>query len=161
MNYGLRKGLEDIASELKGIRNILASMWHSRYRDGETDLISPEIYADEYISTEECAQRLGVSDQTIRNWILSGKKRPDTGWVYGIHYINISPLGGNKQIIRIPWNNLIQSFTKDTKPSYRSFMDRDTPKYSSATRELKDSHVPNPSVPKTPDFDDPNITKEL
>ena len=26
--------LSDIAAELKGIRNILASMWHSRYRDG-------------------------------------------------------------------------------------------------------------------------------
>ena len=54
--------MSDIAAELKGIRNILASMWHSRYRDGDTDQVSPEIYADEYISTEECARRLAVSD---------------------------------------------------------------------------------------------------
>ena len=161
MNYGLRKGLEDITYELKGIRNVLATMWHSRYNDGETDMINPEVYADEYISTEECAKRLGVSDQTIRNWILSGKKRPESGWIYGIHYINISPVGGNKQIIRIPWNHLIQSFTKDTKPSYRSFVERDVVKYSSEMRDSKDSYIPNPSVPKTPDFDDPEITEEL
>ena len=34
MNTGLRKGLEDIAWELKGIKNILSSMWHSRYEKG-------------------------------------------------------------------------------------------------------------------------------
>lgn len=153
MNYGLRKGLEDISSELKGIRNILATMWHSRYKNGETNMISPEVYADEYISTEECAKRLGVSDQTIRNWILSGKKRPDDGWVYGIHYINVSP-SSKKQIIRIPWNNLIQSFTKDTKASYRSFTNSSFVKYSTDTRDKKDCHIPNPSVPKTSDFDE-------
>jgi hypothetical protein len=49
MKYGLRKGLEDVAFELKGIRNILASMWHSRYQNGETDLLNPEAFADEYI----------------------------------------------------------------------------------------------------------------
>ena len=42
MNYGLRKGLEDIAAELKGIRTILGSMWHSRYKTEETDLMNPE-----------------------------------------------------------------------------------------------------------------------
>jgi DNA invertase Pin-like site-specific DNA recombinase len=73
MNYGLRKGLEDIAAELKGIRTILGSMWHSRYKTEETDLMNPELYADEYISTEECAKRLGISDQTIRNWIAQSK----------------------------------------------------------------------------------------
>ena len=78
--------LSDIAAELKGIRNILASMWHSRYQAGETDQVSPEIYADEYISTEECARRLAVSDQTIRNWILQGKK----GSGYGLSLILIS-----------------------------------------------------------------------
>ena len=65
MPYGLRKGLEDIAYELKGIRNILGSMWHSRYSNAETDIANPEMFADEYISTEECGRRLGVSDQTI------------------------------------------------------------------------------------------------
>ena len=69
MKYGLRKSLEDIAYELKGIKNILGSMWHSRYSNGETDVLNPQAFADEYISTEECGKRLGVSDQTIRNWM--------------------------------------------------------------------------------------------
>jgi hypothetical protein len=30
MGYGIRKGLEDIAWELKGIKNILASFWQSQ-----------------------------------------------------------------------------------------------------------------------------------
>jgi hypothetical protein len=154
MNYGLRKGLEDIAAELKGIRSVLACMWHSRYKNAETDLINPEVFADEYISTEECARRLGVSDQTIRNWILTGKKKPNSGWVYGIHYINISPSTGGKQIIRIPWNNLIQSYTKDTTPSYRSFTRHGTVKYTSDLRDAKDSFIPDPTVPKTPDFEE-------
>ena len=59
----VNKSLDVIAGELKGIRNILASMWHSRYSNDESDMVSPEIYADEYISTEECAKRLGVTDQ--------------------------------------------------------------------------------------------------
>ena len=157
MRYGLRKGLEDIASELKGIRNILACMWHSRYKDDKTDLINPEIFADEYISTEECAKRLGISDQTIRNWILTGKKKPDQGWIYGVHYINIGPLRGNKQIIRIPWNNLIQSFVKDPVPTLKTFSGSPSTKHSSKQRDQKDSHVPNPSVLKTADFDEPFI----
>ena len=53
MNTGLRKGLEDIAWELKGIKNILSSMWHSRYEKGITDALNPQAFADEYISTEE------------------------------------------------------------------------------------------------------------
>ena len=67
-------------------------------------MVSPEIYSDEYISTEECAKRLGVTDQTIRNWILQGKKRNKTkgfeGWVQGVHYIVI-PAGKKKQLVRI------------------------------------------------------------
>jgi hypothetical protein len=113
MNYGIRKGLEDIAAELKGIRNILASMWHSRYSEGETDRLNPEAYADEYISTEECARRLGVSDQTLRNWMAIGRKSPDKGWVEGLHYVNASPNPNKKAIIRIPWNNLVRSFAKN------------------------------------------------
>lgn len=113
MNYGIRKGLEDIAAELKGIRNILASMWHSKYSEGETDLLNPEAYADEYISTEECARRLGVSDQTLRNWMAIGRKTPDKGWVEGLHYVNASPNPSKKAIIRIPWNNLVRSFAKN------------------------------------------------
>lgn len=113
MVHGIRKGLEDIAWELKGIRNILASMWHSRYENGETDVLNPEAYADEYISTEECARRLNVSDQTLRNWMAIGRKTPDKGWVEGIHYVNACPNPSKKAVIRIPWNNLVRSFAKN------------------------------------------------
>ena len=113
MNYGLRKGLEDIAYELRGIRNILGSIWHSRYSNGETDALNPEAFADEYISTEECGRRLGVSDQTIRNWIAIGRKTPEKGWVEGIHYVNVSPDVHRKAVLRIPWNHLVQSFAKN------------------------------------------------
>jgi hypothetical protein len=113
MQHGLRKGLEDIAYELKGIKNILGSMWHSRYKNGETDVTNPEAFADEYISTEECGRRLGVSDQTIRNWIAIGRKTPEKGWVEGIHYVNVSPDVHRKAVLRIPWNRLIHSFAKN------------------------------------------------
>lgn len=113
MQYGIRKGFEDIAHELKGIKNVLSSMWHSRYAEGETDALNPDAFADEYISTEECGRRLGVSDQTIRNWISIGRKAPEKGWVEGIHYVNVSPDHKRKAVIRIPWNRLIQSFAKN------------------------------------------------
>lgn len=120
MQYGLRKGLEDIAYELKGIKNILGSMWHSRYSNGETDVLNPEAFADEYISTEECGKRLGISDQTIRNWIAIGRKTPDKGWVEGIHYVNVSPDVHRKAVLRIPWNRLIQSFAKNENLDLRN-----------------------------------------
>ena len=113
MQHGLRKSLEDIAVELKGIKTILGSMWHSRYKTEETDLMNPEMYDDEYISTEECARRLSISDQTIRNWISKAKTKGGTGWVEGIHYINICPRASGKAVIRIPWNELVRSFSKD------------------------------------------------
>jgi len=113
MQYGIRKGLEDIAHELKGIKTVLSSLWHSRYADGETTTLTPEAFADEYISTEECGRRLGVSDQTIRNWISIGRKTPEKGWVEGVHYVNVSPDHRKKALIRIPWNRLIQSFAKN------------------------------------------------
>jgi hypothetical protein len=119
--FGIRKGLEDVAHELKGIRNILASMWHSRYQNEETDRLNPEAFADEYISTEECARRLDVSDQTIRNWITIGRHNPKSGWIEGIHYVNISPNINKKATIRIPWNHLIRSFAKNRKAESADF----------------------------------------
>lgn len=113
MKYGLRKSLEDIAFELKGIKNILGSMWHSRYSTGEIDALNPEAYADEYISTEECGKRLGVSDQTIRNWIAIGRRDPNKGWKEGIHFVNVSPDPNRKAVLRVPWNQLVQSFSKN------------------------------------------------
>ena len=114
MKYGLRKSLEDIAFELKGIKNILGSMWHSRYSNGEIDTLNPEAYADEYISTEECGKRLGVSDQTIRNWIAIGRRDPNKGWKEGIHFVNVSPDPNRKAVLRVPWNQLVQSFSKNS-----------------------------------------------
>ena len=113
MKYGLRKSLEDIAFELKGIKNILGSMWHSRYSNGEIDTLNPEAYADEYISTEECGKRLGVSDQTIRNWIAIGRRDPNKGWKEGIHFVNVSPDPNRKAVLRVPWNQVVQSFSKN------------------------------------------------
>ncbi len=113
--HGIRKGLEDVAHELKGIKNILSAMWHSRYQNGETNIMDPQSYADEYVSTEECARRLGVSCQTIRNWINIGKHNPEKGWKEGVHYVNVAPDAGRKAIIRIPWNSMIQSFMKTRK----------------------------------------------
>ena len=141
--------ISDIAAELKGIRNILASMWHSRYRDGDTDQVSPEIYADEYISTEECARRLAVSDQTIRNWILQGKKGNGYGWTQGVHYITI-PVGPRKNIIRIPWNHLILSFAKGEEITLRSFDAKGSKLYSKQIRPHLDN-IPDPTVPNVDD----------
>ena len=141
--------ISDIAAELKGIRNILASMWHSRYKDGDTDQVSPEIYADEYISTEECARRLAVSDQTIRNWILQGKKGNGYGWTQGVHYITI-PVGPRKNIIRIPWNHLILSFAKGEEITLRSFDAKGSKLYSKQIRPHLDN-IPDPTVPNVDD----------
>lgn len=115
MSYGIRKGLEDIAYELKGVRTILNSLWHSRYGTDDNIGFNPEAYADEYISTEECAKRLQISDQTLRNWIAIGRKTPDKGWVEGVHYVNIAPDSGRKAVIRIPWNGMVQAFAKNRK----------------------------------------------
>lgn len=132
MKYGIRKGFEDIAWELKGIRNILASMWHSRYSNGETDYLNPQAYADEYLSTEECARRLNVSDQTLRNWMALGRKDPSKGWVEGIHYVNACPDPGKKAVIRIPWNQLVESFSKNRKFNPQDYRTGYAPMYQSS-----------------------------
>jgi hypothetical protein len=115
MTSGIHKAMTDIAWELKGIKNILASMWESRYKTEETSLLNPQAFADEYISVEECAKRLNVAEQTIRNWIAAGKKDPKKGWTEGVHYINISPEEGRKGLIRVPWNHLVKAFSKNEK----------------------------------------------
>ena len=78
--HGIRKGIEDVAYELKGIKTVLQTIWHSRYKEGETDVMDPNFFADEYISTEECGRRLNISDQSIRNWIAMGRKHADRDW---------------------------------------------------------------------------------
>ncbi len=121
MKYGLRKSLEDIAWELKGIKNILGTLWQVKYQTDETSLLNPDSFADEYISTEECARRLNVSDQTIRNWMSIGRKNADKGWKEGIHYINVSPDPSKKAVIRVPWNSLVRSFAKDRPAETNDF----------------------------------------
>jgi hypothetical protein len=133
MKYGIRKGLEDIAWELKGIKNTLSAIWHSRYQDGQTDVLDPAAFSDEYISTEECAKRLGISDQTIRNWMALGRKTPDKGWIEGIHYVNASPNPTKKAIIRIPWNQLVQSFAKNRKMENQDYRKKASPMYKSTS----------------------------
>jgi len=133
MKYGIRKGLEDIAWELKGIKNTLSAIWHSRYQEEKTDVLDPGAFADEYISTEECAKRLGISDQTIRNWMALGRKTPDKGWIEGIHYVNASPNPTKKAIIRIPWNQLVQSFAKNRKMENQDYRKKASPMYKSTS----------------------------
>ncbi len=140
MKYGIRKGLEDIAWELKGIKNTLSAIWHSRYQDGQTDVLDPAAFSDEYISTEECAKRLGISDQTIRNWMALGRKSPDKGWIEGIHYVNASPNPTKKAIIRIPWNQLVQSFAKNRKMENQDYRKKASPMYKSTSIRL---HIMN------------------
>ena len=133
MKSGSRKGLEDIAWELKGIKNTLSAIWHSRYQDEVTDVLDPAAFSDEYISTEECAKRLGISDQTIRNWMALGRKTPDKGWIEGIHYVNASPNPTKKAIIRIPWNQLVQSFAKNRKMENQDYRKKASPMYKSTS----------------------------
>ena len=133
MKYGIRKGLEDIAWELKGVKNILSAIWHTRYQNKDTDVLNPAAFTDEYISTEECAKRLGISDQTIRNWMALGRKSPDKGWIEGIHYVNASPNPTKKAIIRIPWNQLVQSFAKNRKMENQDYRKKASPMYKSTS----------------------------
>jgi len=147
---GLVKSLAAITAELRGIRNILSSMWHSRYQNEETDLVSPEVYSDEYISTEECARRLNVTDQTIRNWILQGKKKKGFGWQQGVHYI-VMPVGSHKKMIRIPWNQLILSYRKGEDVNLRTFDPVNAPDLYSGDSRRNLDHVPDPSVPNLDD----------
>lgn len=121
MQNGIRKGLEDVAWELKGIKNVLSSLWHDRHAEGKTNSLDPDAYADEYLSTEECARRLNVSDQTIRNWIAIGRKNPEKGWVEGIHYVNVMPDANKKALFRIPWTRLVQSFSKNREAVLQDF----------------------------------------
>lgn len=145
---GIKAALQNISEELRGIRMVLGAMWHSRYKNEETDVASPEIYSNEYISVEECAKRLSVTDQTIRNWILQGKKDPAKGWIQGVHYISI-PKGTNKMMIRIPWNNLILSFCKGPEVNLRSFDSPQGKNLYTASQEHR--YQPNPNVAKPSD----------
>jgi len=113
MEEGIRQALKDLTNEMKGIKSILSAMWQKRYAEGQTEALLPGMTTDEFISSEEAGRRLGVSDQTLRNWIAIGKRDSSKGWVEGLHYCNVSPDPGRRAIIRIPWNQLVQSFAKN------------------------------------------------
>ena len=134
-----------IAEELKAIRHVLSALWHSKYFNDETDQVSPEFFADEYISTTECARRLNVTEQTIRNWILAGKKKDPhkkiNAWIQGVHYILI-PTGPKRDMVRIGWNNLIKQFTKGVPADLRTFDVGASRMYESTTERFE--HVPKP-----------------
>jgi hypothetical protein len=137
MTYGIRKGLEDVAQELKGIRNILHTFWSMQSTQSENASLNPEMYADEYISTEECARRLDISDQTIRNWMQIGRKNPDRGWIEGVHYINVNPDHSKKAVFRIPWNQYISSFAKNRKPVKEDYEKCQNPLYKQNPMSLE------------------------
>lgn len=121
MDKDLKTCLLEVSSELKGIRHVLSSMWHSRYSNGETDVFNPEAYSDEYISIEECAKRLEITDKKIRTWIQMGRKDRNTGWIEGVHYVNVGPDSDPRATIRIPWNFLIQSFSRGRELTAHDF----------------------------------------
>lgn len=122
MASGISKALQEIAWELKGIKNVLSSMWEARYKNDELSLLNPMAFADEYISVEECSKRLNLAEQTIRNWIAVGKTNPKKGWTEGVHYVNTSPEEGRKACVRIPWNHLVKSFAKNKKIEELDFL---------------------------------------
>ena len=142
----IAESMHAISDELKAIRHVLSSLWHSKYFNGETDQVSPDLYADEYISTTECAKRLNVTEQTVRNWILAGKRKDShnrkNAWIQGVHYILI-PTGPKRDMVRIGWNNLIMQFTKGAPATLRTFDPGGTGLYEADTRSKFD-HVPKP-----------------
>lgn len=125
-------GIRAIVSELRGIRLCLEAMWHSRYQNGETDVLDPRAYADEYITLEECARRLSISESTLRNWITMGRYAK-TGWKEGIHYVNMNADTVHRGTIRIPWNQLVGTFAANNKTDDSAF-NRAT-KYKTKPRE--------------------------
>jgi hypothetical protein len=129
---GLVKSIDSVAWELRGIKHVLSAIWGERFKDEKTDMMNPDAFADEYISVEECARRLGCSEQSIRNWIAIGNKSPERGWVEGIHYVNISPDLSRKGLVRIPWNSLVRSFQKNRKLTFQDHRPGTKPMYVSS-----------------------------
>jgi hypothetical protein len=110
MSEGIVSAIDRLSKEVATLNRTMLAIW-SLIDDEETAHI-PAGLADEYISIDECARRLDVTEQTVRNWITQGKKG-GLGWVEGVHYI-ILPSGGGgvskrtRSHVRIPWNTVIQ-----------------------------------------------------
>ncbi len=139
---GIRKSIEGVEYELKGIKHILSAILMNGFTTEDKHETSPDIYTDEFISVEECAKRLSVSEQTIRNWIIKGKRLPEEGWVQGVHYVQISQKH-ERIIIRIPWNRLVCSFSKNKEVSVKDFAAKKSPR--SERKQL--FYEPDTSVP--------------
>lgn len=107
--------LESIAYELKAIKLLMGATWREKYiDDGTSRGITPELFTEEFITIEECAKRLNMSEEKIQELILLGNRYPERGWTMGIHYI-IVPTEAKKTVFRIPWNSLVASFAKTDK----------------------------------------------
>jgi len=109
MSEGLISAIDRLTKEVGTINRTLLAIWS--LIDNEETAHVPAGIADEYVSIDECARRLDITEQTVRNWITQGKTG-GLGWVEGVHYI-ILPSGKSskstrKNLIRIPWNTIIQ-----------------------------------------------------
>jgi predicted transcriptional regulator len=108
MSEGLVSAVDRLTKEVSTINRTLLAIWS--LIDNEETAHVPTAITDEYVSIDECARRLDVTEQTIRNWITQGKTG-GAGWIEGVHYI-ILPSGRSKStrknLIRIPWNTVIQ-----------------------------------------------------
>lgn len=110
MSDGIVSAIDKLSKEVATLNRTMLAIWS--LIDNEETAHVPAGMADEYISIDECARRLEISEQTIRNWITQGKKG-ELGWVEGVHYI-ILPSGQkrgstrSRSHVRIPWNTVIQ-----------------------------------------------------
>lgn len=132
--------IDRLSKEVASVNRTLLAIW-SLISNEESGLL-PFGLDTEYISIEECAQRLDVSERTIRNWILQGKKNP-AGWIQGVHYITL-PSGNtsgpltSKATIRIPWNTLIKDIVlhkQDQKATLKNIQEVLAPREASANKE--------------------------
>lgn len=109
MSDTVSSAIDRLTKEISGVNRTLLAIW-SLIQNNDSGLL-PCGLDTEYITIEECARRLDVSERIIRNWILQGKKNP-AGWIQGVHYI-LLPSGNttgplsSKPTVRIPWNTLI------------------------------------------------------
>lgn len=149
---GAVKAMEAMVHELKGIKHFLAALYREQYLGINGDIreeYSADLFAEEFITVEEAARRLSVSEQTINNWIVRGATDPDKGWVQGVHFIylpakNISKK--NKGLARIAWNAVVRRYHKDSKSIERDLLSgANFPSRTMMTKRY--SLIPDPSVP--------------
>lgn len=149
---GAVKAMEAMVHELRGIKHFLAALYREQYLGINGDIreeYSADLFAEEFITVEEAARRLSVSEQTINNWIVRGATDPDKGWIQGIHFIYLpvkSKHKRNKGLARIAWNAVVRRYHKDS-----ASIETDLLTGSSIPSKLRMtkrySLIPDPSVP--------------